>query len=74
MRRDAREDLRGSAFFAATAEFCELHDQMAFDPRYRTLPLEYFEPIVEAYFRRFNSLDSLRIDASEWRAPEVSAA
>ena len=46
MDRDAREKFRGHAFFDDCAEFIELFDQAAFDPRGRTLPLEEFEPIV----------------------------
>lgn len=46
MDRDAREKFRGHPSFDACAEFCELYDQAAFDPRGRTLPLEAFEPIL----------------------------
>jgi len=46
MDRNAREQFRGHEFFDDCAEFIELFDQAAFDPRGRTLPLEDFEPIV----------------------------
>ena len=46
MDRHAREAYRGHEFFDDCAEFCELYDQAAFDPRGETLPLEHFEPMV----------------------------
>jgi predicted HD phosphohydrolase len=57
----ARETYRGLPHFAYTAAYCETYDQNSFDPDFPTLPLERFEPIVEAYFSRFNSLASLRV-------------
>jgi len=74
LNRDARHAFRDSPHFAYTSEFCESLDQTAFDPGFRNLPLEYFEPIVAAYFKRFNSLDKLRIDAEEWRAQPATAS
>ena len=61
--RHAREVFRGSPHFAYTAAYCETYDENSFDPGFPTLPLEHFEPIVEAYFDRYNSLESLRIEA-----------
>jgi len=46
MDRHAREAYRGHEFFDDCAEFCELYDQAAFDPKGETLPLEHFEPMV----------------------------
>jgi predicted HD phosphohydrolase len=46
--RDEREKYRGHEWFDYTAEFCAEYDQVAFDPRYDTLPLEHFEPLVHA--------------------------
>ena len=46
MDRNAREQFRGHEYFDDCAEFCELFDQAAFDPRGKTLPLEAFEPIL----------------------------
>ena len=37
-------------FFDRTAEFCARYDQVAFDPAYRSEPLEHFEPLVRAFF------------------------
>lgn len=44
--RDAREEFRGHRWFDATAEFCELYDQCAFDPGYPTAGLADFVPMV----------------------------
>jgi len=46
--RDLRERYRGHEWFDYTAEFCAEYDQPAFDPGYRTHPLEHFEPLVRA--------------------------
>jgi predicted HD phosphohydrolase len=59
--RHAREALRGSPYFAYAADYCATYDENSFDPDFPTLPIERFEPIVEAYFSRFNSLKSLRL-------------
>ncbi|MHB1930618.1 MAG: HD domain-containing protein [Acidimicrobiales bacterium] len=44
--RNARERFRESPYFDHTAEFCARYDQVAFDPDYRSEPLEHFEPLV----------------------------
>lgn len=44
--RNLREKYRGHPGFDRTAEFCADFDQPSFDPGYRTLPLEHFEPLV----------------------------
>ena len=49
---NVREHYRDSPYYDATVEFCEKWDQTAFDPDYDTLPLEHFEPMVEAVFAR----------------------
>lgn len=46
MDRNAREAYRGHEFFDDCAEFCELYDQAAFDPKAETLPLDELEPMV----------------------------
>ena len=61
--RHAREAFRGSPHFDYTARYCELYDQNSFDPDFATLPLEHFEPIVAAFFSRFERIDSLRLPA-----------
>lgn len=50
MDRDLRDNYRGHPHFEATARFCELYDQSAFDPGYHSAPLEFFEPMVRRVF------------------------
>ena len=50
MDRDMREQFRGHPYFDRTAEFCELYDAPAFDPKRETLPLSFFEPMVRRLF------------------------
>jgi len=33
--------------FEYTAQFCHLYDQSAFDPKYESMPLEAFEPMLQ---------------------------
>ncbi|NEI32636.1 HD domain-containing protein [Rhizobium leguminosarum] len=39
-------------YFEDCAEFCERWDQSSFDPDYKTLPLEFFAPMVREGFAR----------------------
>lgn len=48
--RDLREQFRGHPSFERTAQFCERHDQNAFDPAYEAMPLSAFEPMVQRLF------------------------
>jgi predicted HD phosphohydrolase len=48
--RNERDRYAGHAWFAETAEFCELYDQNSFDPCYPTRALAEFEPIVRRFF------------------------
>ena len=50
--RDAREQFRGHEHFEYTAQFCHLYDQAAFDPNYKSMPLEAFEPMVRKVMER----------------------
>ena len=43
---DVRENFRTSPHFERTAEFCELYDNPAFDPKGETLPIGEFEPML----------------------------
>ncbi|MHA6263759.1 HD domain-containing protein [Arenibacterium sp. CAU 1754] len=47
-----RDRHKGHAYFDDCAEFCERWDQSSFDPEYDILPLEFFEPMVQAVFAR----------------------
>ena len=44
--RDLREQYRGHPDFEHTAKFCHLYDQAAFDPNFKSMPLEAFEPML----------------------------
>jgi predicted HD phosphohydrolase len=44
--RNMREQFRGHPWFDYTADFCREYDGPAFDPKYRHMPLEEFEPMV----------------------------
>lgn len=44
--RKARERFRHHPYYSYTVEFCERYDQNCFDPHYRSLPLETFEPML----------------------------
>lgn len=50
--RNMRDRLRGHRWFDAAAAFCENWDQASFDPDYRSLPLEAFEPLLRQIFTR----------------------
>ena len=48
--REAREAFRDSPYFEYTEEFCAKYDSPAFDPEYRSEPLEHLEPLVRHFF------------------------
>lgn len=48
--KDMRERYRGHPHFERTARFCHQYDQNAFDPNYKSLPLEAFVPMVRKLF------------------------
>lgn len=50
--RDMREKFREHKHFQRTEEFCRLFDQTAFDPNFRSMPLEAFEPMLHRLFRQ----------------------
>ena len=50
--RDMREKFRGHPNFEMTEEFCRVFDQVAFDPNFKSMPLEAFEPMLQKLFRR----------------------
>jgi len=51
--RYKREQHKDSPYFADCADFCEYWDQASFDPDYDTLPLDFFAPMLEKVFSRF---------------------
>jgi predicted HD phosphohydrolase len=48
--RNMREQFRDHAWYGYTEEFCRLYDGPAFDPKFTSLPLETFEPMVRRVF------------------------
>jgi predicted HD phosphohydrolase len=48
--RDMREIFRGHPHFEKTEEFCRVFDQVAFDPNFKSMPLEAFEPMLQKVF------------------------
>ena len=49
---EERQKYKNNPHFAVAERFSRDWDQNSFDPDYDTLPLEHFQPIVEAVFRR----------------------
>jgi predicted HD phosphohydrolase len=45
--RNMRDQYRGHPDFEYTAQFCHLFDQEAFDPNFKSMPLEAFEPMLQ---------------------------
>ncbi|HJV43730.1 HD domain-containing protein [Caulobacter sp.] len=44
--RNLRDQFRGHPDFEYTAKFCHVYDQEAFDPSFKSMPLEAFEPML----------------------------
>ncbi|CAN7390185.1 phosphohydrolase [Variovorax sp. LjRoot130] len=45
--RNLRDNFRNHPNYERTAEFCELYDNPAFDPKAETLPIAEFEPMLK---------------------------
>jgi len=50
--KNARDRHRGNQWFDDAVYFVENYDENCFDPRYDSLPLEFFEPMVHEVFSR----------------------
>ena len=50
--RNKRDDYKDHKYYYDTINFCEKYDQNSFDPNYKSLPLEFFRPIVKKIFSR----------------------
>ena len=48
--RNMRDAFKDNPHYQYTAEFCHKYDQAAFDPEYKSEPLEFFIPMVERVF------------------------
>ncbi len=50
--RNMRDKYKNHEYYQATIDFCENYDQNSFDPNYKSLPLEFFKPMVKRIFSR----------------------
>ena len=50
--RNKREEYKSHKYYQDTINFCEQYDQNSFDPNYKSLPLEFFRPMVKKIFSR----------------------
>jgi predicted HD phosphohydrolase len=48
--RNMRDQFHDHPWYGYTEEFCRLYDGPAFDPKFKSLPLEAFEPMVRRVF------------------------
>lgn len=48
--RNARDAYKDNEFYQHTVDFCFKYDQKAFDPEFKSLPLQHFEPMVRRIF------------------------
>lgn len=48
--RNLRDQFRDHPWYSYTEEFCSLYDGPAFDPGFKSMPLEAFEPMVRRVF------------------------
>lgn len=49
---NARDQYRNEPWYALAERFTDEWDQASFDPHYDTLPLEYFEPMINRVFSK----------------------
>ncbi|ROL62752.1 HD domain-containing protein [Pseudomonas vranovensis] len=52
MDRHLREQFQGHPQYQQTIEFCARYDAAAFDPGYDSLPLSFFEPMLQRLFAK----------------------
>jgi predicted HD phosphohydrolase len=50
--RNARDKYKGHKYYDDCIDFCERWDQTSFDPKYKSLKLEDFEPLIKKIFNR----------------------
>lgn len=46
-----RDEFIGHPLFEATAEFCALYDAPSWDPTYKSMPLDDFDPLMRAFLK-----------------------
>ena len=62
--RFAREVYRGHPDFEYTAQFCELYDQNSFDPKYDSMPLSAFSPMVSRLLETPRNMPSYMLSSA----------
>ena len=50
--KNKREKYKDHKYYQDTINFCEEYDQNSFDPNYKSLPLDFFKPMVKKIFSR----------------------
>lgn len=50
---ELRQQYKDEPWYAQAEQFTDVWDQAAFDPAYKVLPLQEFEPLVRQYFGAF---------------------
>ena len=50
--KNVRDQYKNHTYYDDCIKFCELWDQSSFDPRYKSLKLKDFEPIIRKIFSR----------------------
>ncbi len=55
--RNARDRYKGHPYYQDCVDFCAKYDQMAFDPDFKSMPLEAFVPTVRRVFSRAPEFD-----------------
>ena len=50
--RNAGDKFKDHKYYQDTVDFCEKYDQSSFDPNYKSMSLEEFEPMVKKIFDR----------------------
>ena len=50
--RNARDKFKDHKYYQATIKFCENYDQTSFDPKYKSMTLEDFYPMVQKIFSK----------------------
>ena len=50
--KNQRDKYKGHKYYHDTVNFCENWDQKSFDPNYKSLSLEKFEPLIKKIFSR----------------------
>ena len=50
--KNKRDEYKNHRYYQDTVDFCEKYDQNSFDPNYKSLPLDFFKPLVKKIFSR----------------------